>query len=178
MARMLVRSAGFTLIAVLTLTIGILATTTTVSAVNAVLFRPLPIEEPAEVLEIFNSSDRYQDPHLPKHSYQAYKSLREARTMFEGLLATWTIKRPVNVAKSETSDLTYAGRLQGEVVSGNYFTLLGVRASQAACSPTMTTARRMRIPSQSSAKRSGSISSPRTRTSWAGSSSSTATHSL
>ena len=129
-ARMLVRSPGFTLVAVLTLAIGILATTTTVSAVNAVLFRPLAIEEPAQVLEIFNSSDRYQDPHLPKHSYQAYKSLREARTMFEGLLATWTVKRPVNVPKSETSDLTYAGRLQGEVVSGNYFTLLGVRASQ------------------------------------------------
>jgi len=128
-ARMLVRSPAFTLVAVLTLTIGILATTTTVSAVNAVLFRPLAIEEPAEVLEIFNGTDRYKDPHLPKHSYQAYKSLREARTMFEGLLATWTVKRPVNVPKSETNDLTYAGRLQGEVVSGNYFTLLGVRAS-------------------------------------------------
>jgi predicted permease len=129
-ARMLVRSPGVTLVAVLTLAIGILATTTTVSAVNAVLFRPLAIEEPAEVLEIFNGSDQYKDPHLPKHSYQAYKSLREARTMFDGLLATWTVTRPVNVPKSETSDLTYAGRLQGEVVSGNYFTLLGVRTSQ------------------------------------------------
>jgi predicted permease len=129
-ARMFVRSPGFTLVAVLTLTLGILATTTTVSAVNAVLFRPLAIEEPAEVLEIFNTSDRYTDKHLPKHSYQAYKSLREARTMFEGLLATWTVTRPVNVAPSATSAMSYAGRLQGEVVSGNYFTLLGVRASQ------------------------------------------------
>ena len=128
-ARMLVRSPGFTLVAVLTLTIGILATTTTFSAVNAVLFRPLAIEEPAEVLQIFNGSSRDQHASA-KHSYATYKSLREARTMFEGLLATWTVKQPVNVPQSETSGLSYAGRLQGEVVSGNYFTLLGVRASQ------------------------------------------------
>ena len=50
--------------------------------------------------------------------------------MFDGLLATWTVTKPVNVPASETSSLSYAGRLQGEVVSGNYFTLLGVRALQ------------------------------------------------
>jgi predicted permease len=50
--------------------------------------------------------------------------------MFDGLLATWTVKRSVNVGRSETSAMSYAGRLQGEVVSGNYFTLLGVRALQ------------------------------------------------
>lgn len=129
-ARTLVRSPGFTLVAVITLAIGILATTTTVSAVNAVLFRPLAIEQPAEVQEIFNTNDRSQDPHHPKHSYQTYKSLRETTTLFDGLLATWTVTKPVNVPKSGTSDLWYAGRLQGEVVSGNYFTLLGVRALQ------------------------------------------------
>jgi hypothetical protein len=40
--------------------------------------------------EIFNSSDRFKDPHVPKHSYRVYKSLRDASTMFDGLLATWT----------------------------------------------------------------------------------------
>ena len=48
--------------------------------------------------------------------------------MFDGWLATWTVTKPVNVPASETSSLSYAGRLRGEVVSGNYFTLLGVRA--------------------------------------------------
>ena len=65
-ARMLVRNLGFTLVAVLTLTIGILANTTIFSAVNAVLFRPLAIEKPAEVHEIFNGSDRYQRPAPPQ----------------------------------------------------------------------------------------------------------------
>ena len=64
-ARMLVRSPGFTLVAVLTLTIGILATTTVFSAVNAVLFRPLAIEKPAEVHQIFNGSSRDQEDPLP-----------------------------------------------------------------------------------------------------------------
>jgi hypothetical protein len=61
-ARMLVRSPGFTLVAVLTLTIGILANTTTISAVNAVLFWPLAIEQPAEVLQIFNGSSETFSP--------------------------------------------------------------------------------------------------------------------
>jgi predicted permease len=132
-ARMLVRNSGFTLVAVLTLSIGILANTTVVSAVNAVLFRPLAIEKPAEVYQIFNGNERggnEDDQFSPKHSYQAYKSLREAKTMFDGLLATSTVTKPVNVPASETSSLSYAGRLRGEVVSGNYFTLLGVRALQ------------------------------------------------
>jgi putative ABC transport system permease protein len=131
--RMLCRNLGFTLVAVLTLAIGILANTTVFSAVNAVLFRPLAIEKPAEVHQIFNGNERGGDPDdqfSAKHSYQAYKSLREAKTMFDGLLATWTVTKPVNMPASETSSLSYAGRLRGEVVSGNYFTLLGVHALQ------------------------------------------------
>src|SRR5262245_1288006 len=130
-ARMLVKSPGFSLVAVLTLAIGILANTTTVSAVNAILFRPLAIERPAELYQIFNGNERGDDEQFPqKHSYQAYQKLREAKTMFEGLLATWTMTKPVNVPASETSSQSYVGRLRGEVVSGNYFTLLGVHALQ------------------------------------------------
>ena len=122
--RMLVRSPGFTLVSVLTLTIGILATTTTVSAVNAILFRPLAIEKPAEVHQIFNGAERNVDgdtgiDQAAQFSYRVYKSLRETATMFDGLLATWTVTKPVNVPASETSSLSYAGRLRGEVVSGN-----------------------------------------------------------
>jgi predicted permease len=131
--RMLRRNLAFTLVAGLTLTTGILANTTVFSAVNALLFRPLAIERPAEVHQIFNGDERggdADDQFAAKHSYQTYKSLREARTMFDGLLATWTVTKPVNVPASETNGLSYAGRVRGEVVSGNYFTLLGVRALQ------------------------------------------------
>src|SRR5262245_25818956 len=85
--RMLVRNPGFTLAAVLTLAIGILANTTIVSAVNAVLFRPLAIEKPAEVHQIFNGTDRVQGEEgdlSAKFSYRVYKTLRETATMFDG----------------------------------------------------------------------------------------------
>ena len=62
--RMLVRSPGFTLVTVLTLAIGILANTTTVSAVNALLFRPLAIENPAQVHQIFNGTGRGGEEHV------------------------------------------------------------------------------------------------------------------
>jgi ABC-type antimicrobial peptide transport system permease subunit len=54
--RMFTRPSGFSLAAVLTLAIGILANTTIVSGVNAVLFRPLAIEKPAQVHQIFNGT--------------------------------------------------------------------------------------------------------------------------
>ncbi len=98
--------------------------------------------------------------------------------MFEGLLATWTVKQPVNVPKSETSERSYAGRLQGEVVSGNYFTLLGVRARQGR----LVTEDDDRTPNAHPVAVIGEAfwksHLGADRTSWAGSSSSTATHSL
>jgi predicted permease len=132
--RVLTRSPGFTLAAVLTLAIGILANTTIVSAVNAVLFRPLAIEKPAQLHQIFNGAERGAggDPRedfAAKFSYRVYKSLREIATMFDGLLATWQVSQAVNVARSPTSAASYAGRRQGEVVSGNYFPLLGLHTS-------------------------------------------------
>lgn len=135
-ARMLARNMGFTLVAVLTLAIGILANTTTISAVNAVLFRPLAIDRPAQVHQIFTGGVREVDGDTgedasAKFSYRVYKSLRESATMFDGLLATWVlVSQAVNVAPSATSRASYAGRRRGEIVSGNYFSLLGVRASQ------------------------------------------------
>jgi predicted permease len=132
--RMLVRNPGFTLAAVLTLAVGILANTTIVSAVNAVLFRPLAIDKPAQVHQIFNGSERLVDGDTgndfsAQFSYRVYESLRDTATMFEGLLATWRVTRAVNVPPSATSTDSYVGRRQGEIVSGNYFPLLGLHAS-------------------------------------------------
>src|SRR5262245_8044243 len=111
-ARMLSRNPGFTLTAVLTLTVGILANTTIVSAVNAVLFRPLAIEKPAQLHQIFNGGERGaggdgREDQSAKFSYRVYKSLRETATMFDGLLATWRVSKAVSVAPSTTSSASY-----------------------------------------------------------------------
>ncbi len=128
-ARMLVRSPGFTLVAVLTLAIGILATTTTFSAVDAVLFRPLAIDEPAEVLQIFTGTARGGKTLRPSSAIGFTKACVKPRPCSMGCWPRGRCPNAVNVAPSAASRASYAGRLQGEVVSGNYFTLLGVRTS-------------------------------------------------
>ena len=57
-ARMLIRKPGFTIVAVLTLALGIGATTATFTVVDAVLLRKLPVTDPDRVVVVHN--------HLPK----------------------------------------------------------------------------------------------------------------
>jgi predicted permease len=124
-ARMLAKHPGFTAIAVLTLALGIGANTAIFSLINQVMLRRLPVQNPDELVvlrapgpitgHIWSDGDDAQS-----FSYPMYKRLRETNQAYSGLLARFAI--PVTLATQGQTE-----RGGGELVSGNYFEVLGVR---------------------------------------------------
>jgi predicted permease len=116
--RTLRSSPAFAATTVLTLALGIGANTTAFSAANALLFRTLPVNRPAEVVFVSNRTR----PLIPNFSVLDYRDIRDRNTVLSALAAY----RPLPMG------LTYAGRnarLWGYLVSGNYFPMLGVKAA-------------------------------------------------
>ena len=123
--RMLAKSPAFTAIAVLTLALGIGANTAIFSLLNQILLRELPIENPSE-LEILRapgpSTGRHSSDGDPTESfaYPMYKGLRDTNAVFSGILARYGFAASV-------SNHGQTDRAVGELVTGNYFDVLGVQ---------------------------------------------------
>ncbi|HKR32612.1 MAG TPA: ABC transporter permease [Terriglobales bacterium] len=129
--RMLAKSPGFTAVAVLTLALGIGANTAIFTFVNALMLKSLPVKSPQELV-IVGDPTRVNDrqngtPETNYFSYPLYRELRDNNKVFSGLLAAGT-QHHLEVDSSSVggaSDEVIAGRL----VSGNYFSVLGVDAA-------------------------------------------------
>ncbi len=117
--RTLAKSPGFTLAAILTLALGIGANTTLFSLVNAVLLRPPPhVAQPERLVSLYTSD--YSGPAFGSSSYPDYLDFRAQTAVFEGVAAF--APRPVAVGDGERLE-----RTAGELVSEDYFRVLGVR---------------------------------------------------
>ena len=122
-ARYLGRRPGFSVVAVLTLGMGIGANTAIFSLVNAVLLQPLPYRQPEQLVRLFETN-------LAKGGSREMTSIsnledwRKQALLFTGL-AAW--QRPATITL--TSD-TPAVELRANFVSANYFDVLGVNAAQ------------------------------------------------
>ncbi len=117
--RTLARSPGFALAAVLTLALGIGANATVFSLVNALLLRPPPhVAEPGRLVAVYTSD--YSGPPYGASSYADYLDFRAETRVFEGVAAY--LPRPVALGEGERVERTGV-----EVVSGNYFGVLGVK---------------------------------------------------
>ncbi len=118
--RMLMKQPGFTLIAVITLSLGIGANTGVFSLVNTVLLRPLPVAQPERVFEI---TTLREGADIGSISYPFYQDFRDKNEALDGLAAYRFV--PISLSRSGINE-----RLWGYLVSGNYFDVLGVRAAQ------------------------------------------------
>ena len=117
--RMLLKNPGFTLIAILTLALGIGANTAIFSVVNAVLLQPLPYTKADELAFIYLRTDRDPPDSGFPFSPAAYLNLKSHNTVFTDVAALSNKGWPAN--------LTGAGepeRLQGFEISSNLFPLL------------------------------------------------------
>src|SRR5215813_247271 len=115
--RMSIKNPGLTLVAVITLALGIGANTTIFSVVDRLLMRMLPVNEPERLVNLIGRDEK--GGHELNFSYPIYKDYRDQNNVFDGLLAY-----------SETAmNLNEGGqpeRIMGVLVSGNYFDTLGV----------------------------------------------------
>ncbi|HEY7179988.1 MAG TPA: ABC transporter permease, partial [Blastocatellia bacterium] len=114
--RMLLKGPGFTAIAVLTLSLGIGANTAIFTLLDKVLIRPLPVERPDQLVTFVE--DAGGAPAI--FSYPLYAELRERNDALSGVVAYE--QRPFSLSDGNVTE-----RVVGQIVSGNYFAVLGVR---------------------------------------------------
>ena len=131
-ARMLMKNPAFTAVAVLTLALGIGANTAIFTLVNALLLKMLPIKAPQELV-VVGDPTRVNDrsngtPATDLFSYPLYREFRNNNTVFSGLIAGGSEHR----IEVDASALGGAAdeRVVGRLVSGNYFSVLGVAPAE------------------------------------------------
>ena len=124
--RQLRKYPGFTAVAVLTLAVGIGANAAIFSLVDQVLLKQLPIREPGRLVALqfvgsdTGHTDSWGGGENIQFSYPMYRDLRDQNSVFEGMLAVFPAQ--IGVQWHNTPSLA-----SSEMVSGNYFSVLGVR---------------------------------------------------
>ena len=114
--RVLAKSPGFSLIAILTLALGIGANTAIFSVVNGVLLNPLPFRAPNQLVSMFQEMPNFKNGSI---SYPNFIDWRRMNTSFAGMAAY----RSVGFNLSGNGE---PERLRGEMISAGFFEILGV----------------------------------------------------
>ena len=130
--RGLVKRKGFAAIAVLTLALGIGANTAIFTLVNAVMLKSLPVEKPEELVLFSDATGEgtsiEDTPRTGKwnlFSFASYEYLRNHNQSFQDIAALRSGTSRLSVRRPDSEA---AARAAGQLVSGNYFSVLGVRA--------------------------------------------------
>jgi predicted permease len=129
--RMLLKKPGFTLIAVLSLALGIGANTAIFSLLDAVLLRTLPVREPQKLVLFGNGKDQgvtnsFPDSSIDLFSYPFYRKVEQRSDLFSGVAGQMSIIWTVHGFVNGSSEIE---RMGVQLVTGSYFPVLSVNAS-------------------------------------------------
>ncbi len=108
------RNRGFTAVAILSLALGIGANTAIFSLIDTMMLRPLPVRDPATLVDLLHLYPN--DPWLNGATYDQYLYLRDHSRTLAGLIASAG-------GRIKVQDVD----LDGELVDGNYFAMLGLK---------------------------------------------------
>ena len=119
-AKMLWKGKGITLVAVISLAVGIGANSAIFSLINSIFLRPRAVSRPEEIVELYvgEGEQPYQ-----MTSYPSYLELRDRNDVLSGLAA-------YSMQQFRLGDAGEVELIWGEAVSGNYFDVLGVPAQK------------------------------------------------
>jgi predicted permease len=140
--RTLSKSLGVAVVAIITLALGIGANTAIFTLLDSVLLRNLPVREPARLVSFADNpreSMSFSEPQSPEDSigqsgqwtlfsYPMYEYFRDHGRLFEGICAFQTPEDTLSV-RFEGPQHGAAQLAQGKLVSGNFFSVLGVAAA-------------------------------------------------
>jgi predicted permease len=117
--RMLRKNPGFSLIVITTLALGIGANAAMFSLTDRVLLQRLPVPNPDQ-LAVLITRDPSQPEPIDSFSYPMYQDLRDRNDVFSGVIARAGAQMNITYGDETT-------RVSADLVSGNYFDVLGVR---------------------------------------------------
>ncbi|HZI61641.1 MAG TPA: ABC transporter permease [Pyrinomonadaceae bacterium] len=118
--RLLAKNPGFTAVVVFTLALGIGANAAIFSITDKVLLQSLPVSDPDQLV-VLSAYDPKEGPGTEStFSYAMYQDLRDRSDVFSGVITRGGAQ--MNVSYADQNE-----RVRGEMVSGNFFEVLGVR---------------------------------------------------
>jgi putative ABC transport system permease protein len=118
--RMLTKHPGYTAVAVLMLGLGLGVNIAVFSLLNAILLRPLPVPRSEQLVSIYRYTTKGTG-RFKSISYPDYEYYRDHNEVFSGLLAF--ARLPTSLRTGDEAET-----VSGELVTGNYFKVLGVNA--------------------------------------------------
>src|SRR5262245_31188148 len=124
--RTLIKAPAFTFAAVVSLALGIGANTTIFTLLNTLFLNPLPVEKPSELVSVLTvaSKNATQFGNLLPLSYPNLEDFRERNSVLSNLAG---YSPPLALSLSLPGSSGEPQRVFAQIVTGDYFAVLGVR---------------------------------------------------